>query len=339
MKKIRWGLLGAGNLLNRWMKGFQQVEDAEIAAIASRTPETARQMADRFGIKDRLSYDEILSRDDIDIMYIPVPHQAHRELAVRAMEAGYSVLVEKPAAISEHEWLEMEICAKKHGVFLMEAVWTRFFPVMEKVLNVIHSGVIGDIRHVQATFAYRLPDAYQGRALDPNQAGGALLDVGVYGLHFMKFIYEKMPDRILSLASIDTDHLHLQVDEQNVIIGQFDNGALFTVTSAVRTEMPDTAWIYGTKGHIRLPVFWKPELALITCGQTERRIECPVPQKPNGTIDEGYQYEIRHVNECLKNGLLESPVLSHTMTRDVMKMCDEIRKQWGLVYPFESPSM
>lgn len=336
MSNIRWGLLGAGNLLNRWMNGFRQVEDAEIAAIASRTIETAKRMADRFGIPEALTYDEILQRDDIDIMYIPVPHPAHKELAIRALEAGFPVLVEKPAAVSAAEWEEMEACAKKHGVFLMEAIWTRFFPLMDQVLEVIRSGEIGDVRHVQATFAYRMPDTYQGRAVDPNQAGGALLDVGVYGLHFVKFIYEKMPERILSMSSVDTDHLHLQVDEQNVIIGQYSNGALFTVTSAVRTEMPDSAWIYGTKGYIKLPVFWKPETAVITCDETERVIECPVPQRFSTFLDEGYQFEIRHVDDCLRKGLIESPLVTHAMTHDVLKMCDEFRGQWGLVYPFET---
>ena len=335
MKKIRWGLLGAGNLLERWMKGFQQVEEAEIAAISSRTPETARRMADRYRVPDALSYDEILKRDDIDIMYIPVPHPAHRELAIRAMEAGFPVLVEKPAAVSAGEWAEMEACAKKYGVFLMEAIWTRCFPVMDQVLDAIRSGEIGDVRHVQATFAYRMEDTYHGRAFDPVQAGGALLDVGVYGLHFVNCIYGKLPDRILSLASINTDSLHLQVDEQNVIIGQYDNGALFTVTSAVRTEMSDTAWIYGTNGQIRMPVFWKPESAVISRGEREQLIECPVPQRVGGVVDEGYQYEIRHVNDCLCQGLTESPLVTHEMTRNVLKMCDKLRMQWGLVYPFE----
>nr|MCR4804197.1 Gfo/Idh/MocA family oxidoreductase [Clostridia bacterium] len=130
MKKTRWGLLGAGRLLERSMNGFLQVEDAEIAAIASRTQETAQKMAVRFRIPDALSYDEILQRRDIDVMYIPVPHPAHRELAIRAMEAGFPVLVEKPAAVSAAEWAEMEAYAKEHHVFLMEALWTRFFPVM-----------------------------------------------------------------------------------------------------------------------------------------------------------------------------------------------------------------
>ena len=335
MKRTRWGLLGAGILLDRWMKGFAQVEDAEITAIASRTPETARRMADRFGIGDALSYDEILKRDDIDVMYIPVPHTAHKDLAIRAMEAGFPVLVEKPAAVCASDWMEMTVCAKKNNVFLMEAVWTRCFPVMQQVLDEIRQGTIGDVRHVEAAFAFRVADSYQGRLYDPARAGGALLDVGIYGLHFAKFIYGKMPEKILSLASMNTDHLHLQVDEQNVIIGQYDNGALFTVTSAIRTGMPDTAWIYGTKGYIRIPVFWKPESAEIVCDGVTRRIESPVPQKVGGISDEGYQFEIRHVQDCLNKGLVQSPLVTHEMTRDVLEMCDEIRRQWGLVYPFE----
>ena len=261
-------------------------------------------MADRFGIGDALSYDEILKRDDIDVMYIPVPHTAHKDLAIRAMEAGFPVLVEKPAAVCASDWMEMTVCAKKNNVFLMEAVWTRCFPVMQQVLDEIRQGTIGDVRHVEAA-------------------------------HFAKFIYEKMPEKVLSLASMNTDHLHLQVDEQNVIIGQYDNGALFTVTSAIRTGMPDTAWIYGTKGYIRIPVFWKPESAEIVCDGVTRRIESPVPQKVGGISDEGYQFEIRHVQDCLNKGLVQSPLVTHEMTRDVLEMCDEIRRQWGLVYPFE----
>ncbi len=335
MKKIRWGLLGAGIILERWMKGFQQVDDAEIAAIASRTPETARRMAERFGIRDALSYDEILKRKDIDVMYIPVPHPAHKELAIRAMEAGFPVLVEKPAAVTAADWIEMETCAKKNHVFLMEAVWTRFFPVMQQVLDAIHEGLIGDVRHVQVNFAFRVDDNYRGRLTDPDQAGGALLDVGVYGLHFVKFIYGKMPQRILSLASSNTDHLHLQVDEQNIIIGQYENGALFSVASAIRTDMPDTAWIYGTKGSIQVPVFWKPQSAEISSGEGSRQLKSPVPQKLAGISDEGYQFEIRHVQECLCRGLTESPLVTQTMTREVLQMCDELRTQWGLVFPFE----
>lgn len=120
--------------------------------------------------------------------------------------------------------------------------------------------------------------------------------------------------------------------------GRYDDGALFTVTSAIRTDMPDTAWIYGTGGSIRMPVFWKPESAFISRGGSERQITCQVPQQVPEILDEGYQYEIRHVNDCLRRGLTESPLVTHAMTGSVLQMCDEIRAQWGLVYPFEKRS-
>ncbi len=339
MRKTRWGLLGAGQILDRWMKGFRQLEDAEIPVIASRSIETARAQASRFGIPEAATYDEILKRDDIDIMYIPVPHTAHKELAIRAMEAGFPVLVEKPAAVTAADWEEMVSCAEKNHVFLMEAVWTRCFPLIGKVLDEIKAGVIGDVRHVESVFSFRVPDEYKGRLTDPAQAGGALLDVGVYGLHFTQFIYGCLPSQVFSLASKETDHLHLQVDEQNVIIGKYENGALFTVTSAIRTEMPHTARIYGTKGYIRIPVFWKPESAEIFCGDKIHRIEKVVPQRINGMNDEGYQFEIRHVQECLQSGLTESPLITHEMTHNVLKVCDEVRRQWVYSAPQSSAAL
>ena len=132
-RKIRWGLLGAGNILHRWMKGVRQVEDMEIAAVSSRTKERAQLMAETFQIPEALTYEELLAREDIDIVYIPVPHPAHKDLAIRAMNAGKAVLVEKPAGINARELDEMVACARKNGVFFMEAVWTRFFPLIEQL--------------------------------------------------------------------------------------------------------------------------------------------------------------------------------------------------------------
>ena len=132
MEKIRWGLLGAGVILDRWMKGFRQVEDAQIVGIASRTRETAVKQAARYGIAEAMTYEEMLGRKDIDIVYVPVPHPFHKELTLQALDAGFHVLVEKPAAVTAAGWDEMTLCAKKNGRFLMEAVWTRFFPAIQR---------------------------------------------------------------------------------------------------------------------------------------------------------------------------------------------------------------
>lgn len=334
-RKIRWGLLGAGEIVNRWMKGAQQVEDMEIVAVASRSRERARRTAQKFHIPEVLSYEEMLSREDIDVVYIPVPHTAHRELAIRAMEAGKGVLVEKPAAINAGEFQEMIDCARKNHTFLMEAVWTKFFPLMQEITKQIGERGIGQVRVIQSNFSFRNEVDSVSRLFDVNCAGGGLLDVGVYNLHFSRMILKKDPVSLVGKASVDTDEYHLQIDEQAAYIAQYDRGELAVMGSGVRTGMLDTAWIYGTKGYITVPHFWKPTQMLVTVGTETTNVERKVTQKIAGVEDEGYQYEIAHVDQCIREGMIESPVLKWADTMAVLKQCDSLRASWGIVYPQE----
>ena len=334
-KTYRWGLLGAGEILERWLKGFRQVEHAEIAAVASRRPETARKQAERYGIAEALSYDELIQRRDIDVMYIPVPHTAHKALAMRAMEAGHNVLVEKPAAVTAADWDDMVDCAKANRVFLMEAVWTRCFPAIDLMLQRIAAGEIGEIQNVQASFTGVLPQSYEGRLTDPEQAGGVLLDIGVYGLHFARMVYGKSPVRLTSVASLGAGANRAGIDEQGVYVGLYDDGAMSVIISSMRSDWPDTAMVNGTKGYIRVPEFWRPTELEIVCGKERSMLTAPVPQSVPGISDEGYQFEIRHVQDCLARGLSESPLVTHAATREILAQCDELRAQWGLRYPFE----
>lgn len=331
-KKLKWGLLGAGALLDRWMQGAVQADDMEIAAVASRTRTTAKRQAEKWNIPEALTYDEMLARSDFDVLYIPVPHTAHKELAIRAMDTGHNVLVEKPGAVCASDWKEMTDCAKKNGVFLMEAVWTRFFPVVAELLNEIKKGTIGEVRVVQSAFAFRIADDYEGRLIDPKLGGGSLLDVGVYNLHFAEMIYGSAPDNLIGLASSDTDKQHLPVEEQCACVGQYRNGALAVMTSAIRTEMSDTAYIYGSDGYIKVPRFWSPdEIEIVKDGKSVK-ISKPVPQNVPGMRDEGYQFEIHHVNECIRAGLKESPLVPFSRTADVLAQCDELTRQWGIMH-------
>lgn len=168
-RKIRWGLMGVGEILNRWMKGALQIKDMEIVAVASRTKERAEKMAEKFQIPKAVSYEEMLIREDIDVVYIPVPHTAHKKLAIRAMCAGKAVLVEKPAAINVAEFDEMVSCGKRNHVFMMEAVWTRFFPIIEDVEKCLAEGSIGDVRAIQSNFSFR--NEVYNRLFDINQGG------------------------------------------------------------------------------------------------------------------------------------------------------------------------
>lgn len=333
--KIRWGLLGAGEIVNRWMKGVRNVEDMEIVAVSSRTVETARKIANEWNIPRVMTYEEMIHSDEIDIVYIPVPHTSHKELAIRAMTAGKNVLVEKPAAINAVEFKEMIDCARSNSVFFMEAVWTRFFPIINTAMDIIGQGKLGDIRMVESSFSFRIDDDNNSRLVDPNRAGGGLLDVGVYNLHFMQMIFQKAPVRITGLASIDTDSCHIMVDEQEAYIGQYDKGELAVMTSGIRTQTLDTARIYGTKGYMVMPTFWKPTKLEIVIGDKVETIESAVPQRVDGLMDEGFQFELEHVNQCLRDGLKESPLVPLETSLSVLQQCDKLREQWGIKYPCE----
>ena len=334
-RKIRWGLLGAGKILDRWMKGARQIEDMEIVAVASRTRERAAKAAEKFQIPEVLTYEEMLVRKDIDVVYIPVPHPAHKELAVSAMRAGKAVLVEKPAGINARELDEMVACAKENNVFFMEAVWTRFFPLIEQLRPYFSENGFGEVRAISTNFSYRTENP-SSRLFDLERAGGGLLDTGVYNLHFNHMILQKNPVLLTGVASMNTDEMHLPVDEQAAYIAQYDKGELGMMCSAVRTDMIDTAYIYGTKGHVILPKFWKPTIAQIVTWEKTEVLKCPVSQRIPGVEDEGYQYELLHVNQCLREGKKESPVMTWQASHDILAQCDELRRQWGLVYPQET---
>jgi predicted dehydrogenase len=334
--KIRWGLMGAGAIVERWIKGARQLEDMEIVAVASRTKETAVKASQKYNIPEAMTYEELAVREDIDVVYIPVPHMAHKTLAILAMNHGKSVLVEKPITVNAQDLQEMIDCAKANKVFLMEAVWTRFFPLVKKIQGLINEEGIGEVRAINVAFSFAIPvDMKESRILDPNLAGGGLLDVGVYDLNFCDMIYDKSPISLSGYATIDSDENHIQVDEQAMYIAKYDKGELASMASGVRTNMLDTAYIYGTKGYIEVPVFWKPTVMKVTInGETKEYMDKVELTNPD-FLDEGFQYEIAHVNECLRIGLKESPVMTLEKSLRIMKQCDTLRKQWDLKYPFE----
>ncbi len=335
-KKIRWGIIGSGDIVSRWMRGAVQLSDEmEIVGIASRDPEHAKAAAERYHIPQAFTYDELLDRDDIDVYYVATPHTAHKEFATKVLSRGKAVLVEKPAGVNAAQFDDMQNCAKEHNAFLMEAAWTRFFPIIEQIKGKIAEGAIGDVRLIQAAFAFRGDGDVTKRLYNPDLAGGSLLDVGVYGLHFAKMILQKDPEALTGLASMDTDEKHIQVDEQAAFVARYNQGELAVLTSAVRTEMPDTAYIYGTQGCIIVPEFWKPSKFQVVIGDQIEEVKSVVPQHADGVVDEGYQFEIAHVNDCIRKGLKESPVMSFAVTSAVLRQCDTLRTQWGLVYPCE----
>lgn len=322
----RWGILGSGNIAKQFARGLAETPDTVLQAVGSRAQKSADAFADQFDIPTRhASYEALANDREIDAIYVSTPHPFHKDNSILCLEAGKAVLCEKPFTINATEAEAVVQVARAKGVFLMEAMWSRYLPAMVKVKEWLDEGAIGDVRIVSADFGFRTGVNPAGRLFNPALGGGALLDVGIYVTSFASFVLGAHPTRIQSLANIG----ETGVDEQNTILLGYENGAMATLTSAVRTSTPHEARIIGTDGSITIPThFWKAEKATLTAGDRVEEIDI----KPTGN---GYNYEAAEVGRCLNAGLLESPTMPLDETVALMKILDAIRADWGLTYPME----
>ena len=316
--------------------GLSYTEGARLVAVASRTKESADQFSEEFrdtfgNITRHVGVEALVIDDEVDVVYIATPHPMHKEGTLQCLKSGKAVLCEKPFAMNVSEATEMIECAKSNGVFLMEAVWSHFFPAMAKVREIIASGAIGEIRLLQSSFCYSADWDPDGRLHSPALGGGALLDVGIYNVALAQMIFQKPPTQINS-----TVHLgETGVDEQSSVTLGYDDDAMAVLTSSIRTSTRHAAAIYGTHGSIIIPhMFWRPEKIVLTLGLAHEQgheQELCFPMTGNG-----YNYEAKEVGDCLRQGALESPTIPLDTTLAHLQIMDSIRKQWGLVYPMEN---
>lgn len=323
---IRWGILGTGNIAKKFAEGLSVLPDAQLAAVGSRALETANAFGDQYDIPRRhASYEELAADAEIDAIYVATPHPFHRENSILCLNAGKAVLCEKPFAINRHQAQEAVAVAREKGVFLMEAMWTRFLPIMEKVREWIAGGAIGQVRMASADFGFRAGVNPEGRLFKPAMGGGGLLDVGIYTVSFASMVYGRQPSRITGLACIG----ETGVDEQTAVVFGYPDGELALLSCAIRTRTPQDALILGTEGSIRIqPPFWHATTATLSAGGKEETVE--LAHEGNG-----YNCEAAEVMRCLREGKLESDAMPLDETLAVMGTMDEIRAQIGLKYPME----
>jgi predicted dehydrogenase len=325
-KKIRWGILGTGKIARVFAQALITLPEAEIVAVGSRTQESADVFANEFNIPARHSSYEKLAKDPkVDVIYISTPHNLHAQNTILCLNSGKSVLCEKPFTVNANEAREVVKVAREKKLFLMEAMWARFIPMYSKVKEWISQDIIGEIRMLTADFGFDFGWQPEGRALNPDLAGGALLDVGIYPISFAFWIFGKKPERITSIAYIGTTG----VDEQNAMIFGYERGRIAVLTSACQTITQKEAFIAGTKGLIKIHTpFWRSQRAQIIKNDKEEFID--VPYEGNG-----YNYQAVEVMNCLLEGKLESSIMPLDESIIIMETMDEIRDQWNLKYPFE----
>lgn len=325
-EKIRWGIISTGFIARQFAIALQALPDAEIVAVGSRTQESA----DRFGVEFHIarryaSYEDLVNDSEVDVVYIGTPHCYHKDNTLLCLNAGKHVICEKPFAINAGEAEEMIECARRKDLFLMEALWTRFFPVMCKLREMLREGVIGQPRILSADFGFYAPFDPKSRLFAPEYGGGALLDVGVYPIMLSSMIFGR-PSEITGMAHLGESG----VDEQSAVLMKYPQGELAVLHSAIQTITHNEAVISGTKGRIRInPPWWKPSSMTLTIFEKEEQT-LELPYEHNG-----YQYEAAEVMNCIREGRRESEIVTWDESLQIMRTLDRIRDQWGLKYPME----
>ncbi len=324
-KKLRWGILGTGAIAHQFAKGLQDVPDAQLVAVGSRAEETANRFGDRFSVQRRHnSYEGLVADDEVDVVYIASPHSLHKANAILALEAGKAVLCEKPFTINADELRDVIDVAQSKNLFLMEAMWTRCFPIMDKVRTLVADGAIGTIDMLAADFGFREPFDAESRVYDPRFGGGALLDVGVYALSFASMLLGK-PARIAGLAQLGPS----DVDHRSGYLLAYDAGPLAVLYAAVATDSPQEATVMGSEGMIRIQSpWWQPCRMILIQDGNEQIIEAPY-------LGNGYCHEAMEVGRCLAKEETESPLMPLDESLEIMDTMDALRSQWGLRYPME----
>jgi predicted dehydrogenase len=325
-EKIRWGIIGTGNISSQFARGLAVLPDAELVAVGSRTRASAEAFGARFDVPHRHASYEALTRDpDVDAVYVGTPHSLHRSNSMMCLQAGKAVLCEKPFTINAAEAEEVIKLAREEGCFLMEAMWTRFLPLSERVRELLAAGTIGPVQMLAADLGFRARFDPKHRLFDPQLGGGALLDVGIYPLSLASMIFGP-PTHITGMAHMG----ETGVDEQAAVTLGYAGGQLAVLYASIRTTTPKEAILMGTQGQIRIhaPMFVPSKLTLSVDGQDDKVLEMPF-------TGNGYNYEATEVMNCLRAGKLESDLMPLDETLSIMRTLDTIRAQWGLRYPME----
>jgi predicted dehydrogenase len=325
-KTYNWGIIGLGKIAQKFADDLAHVPNAKLHAVASRGLSKAQEFADHYNTPHAYgSYEEILDCQDLDIVYIATPHNLHYQNTMMCLNAGVAVLNEKPFAVNLRQAQEMVMTARQKGVFLMEALWTRYHPSVAKVLEIVNAGTIGQLVHIQADFGFKPVFDPKSRIFDPELAGGSLLDIGIYPLFISKLLlgHPKTVKAVATPAPTGTD--------MNCAMAlAFENGATASLFSTVNATTDTVATIYGTEGKILMHSRFHETFG-ITLTLTGR----PPQEIPCERLGWGYPYEAMDAQRCLAEGRTENNLWDLQKSLEMMALMDDIRQQCGIVYPMD----
>jgi predicted dehydrogenase len=324
-KPVRWGIIGTGQIAKIFAADIPFADNAELKAVGSRNQANADAFGDRFNVPNRYdNYQDLANDPEVDVVYVATPHPAHHDAVIMCLEAGKHVLCEKSFAMNAAEAQEMIDSAKKNNRFLMEAMWTRFRPLMYKVREIVTSGEIGDVQFLTANIGWTARFDPEFRLYAPELGGGGLLDAGIYPLSFASMILGK-PDQVQSVATLGETN----VDENAMLAMRFPSGAVASVGVTIRSSPVSLGMICGTKGTILIDHDWhRPTtFSLRKPGEEPQFFDYTLPEGV------GYQFEMNEVERCLRAGLTESDVMPLEETLWLVEIMEGVLREWGVKYP------
>lgn len=319
------GIIGAGWIADKMAEALAPLQDYCVYAIASRSLDKAKAFAQSWNIpKAYGSYEELVEDKDVDLVYIATPHSHHFPHTMLALEHGKPVLVEKAFTANAREAEILLETAHRKGLFITEAIWTRYMPLSHKVKEIMESGIIGEPRLLTATLCYMME--FKERILRPDLCGGALLDLGVYALNFARMYFGTDIVKTVSNCQLGTTGM----DMQECISLCFADGKMANLQAGTLCLNDRQGIINGTEGYIRVDNINCPHVV-----EVYRNYELVARYtKPEDMVN-GYEYQVYECRRCIEEGLLESPMMPHAETLSIMKQMDDLRKEWGVVYPMD----
>jgi len=325
---MRWGILATGNIAAKFATTVNQMEEEQtLVACASRTAERAKEFADKFDIvKAYDSYDAMVQDPEVEAVYVATPNNLHYENCRMCLEAGKHVLCEKPFTTNRKEAEGLFALAEEKGLFIMEAFWIRFLPALQEMQKLLKEGVIGDVVWARSDYGYVTKGARKARKFDSALAGGALLDIGIYNLGFMRMVMgDEQPEGFSSQYHIN----EYGTDDFSTILLKYPGGKSACVTTSIGIDMPRQAVVYGTAGSIVFEDFQHAQKLLVKPADKEAYVvELPMELS-------GFEYQIREVERCVKAGMITSDILKKEDTLEILELMDWIRESWNLKFDCE----
>ena len=319
------GIIGAGWIADKMAEALAPLNDYCVHAIASRSLEKAEAFAKQWNIpKAYGSYEEMVADKEIDLVYIATPHSHHFPHTMLALEHGKPVLVEKAFTANAEEAEILLQTAKEKGIFITEAIWTRYMPLSHKVKELMESGVIGEPRLLTATLCYMME--FKERIIRPDLCGGALLDLGVYCLNFARMYFGT--DIVKTVSNVQLGETGM--DMQECISLSYADGKMANLQAGALCLNDRQGIINGTEGYIRVDNINCPHVV-----EVYRDYELVARyEKPEDMVN-GYEYQVYECRRCIEAGLNESPMMPHEETLSIMRQMDALRKEWGVKYPMD----